>query len=72
MVFRLILEKDIGHLAVEGRFPSKTIDELKKKGHKISVDTEWSLGRMTAASKENGILKGAANPRFMQGYAIGR
>jgi hypothetical protein len=27
---------------------------------------------MTAASKENGILKGAANPRFMQGYAIGR
>ena len=65
-------ETDIGHLAVEGRFPSKTIDELKKKGHKISVDTEWSLGRMTAASKENGILKGAANPRFMQGYAIGR
>ena len=53
-------------------FPSKTIDELKNKGHKISVDTEWSLGRMTAASKENGILKGAANPRFMQGYAIGR
>jgi len=27
---------------------------------------------MTAASMENGILKGAANPRFMQGYAIGR
>jgi len=27
---------------------------------------------MTAASMDNGILKGAANPRFMQGYAIGR
>ena len=65
-------ETDIGHLAVEGRFPKETIDELLKKGHKVSVDSDWSLGRMTAASMENGILKGAANPRFMQGYAIGR
>ena len=45
---------------------------LLKKGHKVSVDTEWSLGRMTAASKNGEILKAAANPRFMQGYAIGR
>ena len=65
-------ETDIGHLAVERRFPKETIDELLKKGHKVSVDSDWSLGRMTAASMENGILKGAANPRFMQGYAIGR
>jgi len=27
---------------------------------------------MIAASKDNEILKAAANPRFMQGYAIGR
>jgi len=27
---------------------------------------------MTAASKDGEILKAAANPRFMQGYAIGR
>ena len=40
--------------------------------NKVYVENDWSLGRMTAASKENGILKGAANPRFMQGYAIGR
>ena len=65
-------ETDIGHLAIEGRFPKTTIDELKKKGHKVSVDTDWSLGRMTAASKDGQILRGAANPRFMQGYAIGR
>ncbi|MDB2683907.1 gamma-glutamyltransferase family protein [Alphaproteobacteria bacterium] len=65
-------ETDIGHLALEGRFPKETIEALVKKGHKVSVDTDWSLGRMTAASKNNEILKAAANPRFMQGYAIGR
>ena len=65
-------ETDIGHLALEGRFPKETIKELIKRGHKVSVDSDWSLGRMTAASMDNGILKGAANPRFMQGYAIGR
>ena len=50
----------------------KSIDELIKKGHKVIIDDDWSLGRMTAASKDNEILKAAANPRFMQGYAIGR
>jgi gamma-glutamyltranspeptidase/glutathione hydrolase len=65
-------ETDIGHLALEGRFPKETIEALVKKGHKVSVDKDWSLGRMTAASKNNEILKAAANPRFMQGYAIGR
>ena len=65
-------ETDIGHLAIEGRFPKETIDELIKKGHKVIIDDNWSLGRMTAASKYKEILKAAANPRFMQGYAIGR
>ena len=59
-------------MAVEGRFPKETIDALIKKGHKVSVDSDWSLGRMVAASKEKEVLKAAANPRFMQGYAIGR
>ena len=46
--------------------------ELISKGHNVVVEDEWSLGRMTAASKEGNILKAGANPRFMQGYAIGR
>jgi gamma-glutamyltranspeptidase/glutathione hydrolase len=34
---------------------------------------EWSLGRVSAAGREpGGILKAAANPRGMQGYAVGR
>jgi gamma-glutamyltranspeptidase/glutathione hydrolase len=33
---------------------------------------DWSLGRISAAGREDGLLKAAANPRGMQGYAIGR
>jgi len=65
-------EWDPGHLAIEGRFPKATIDELKKRGHKVVVEDDWGLGRLTAATKEDGMLKAAANPRFMQGYAAGR
>jgi gamma-glutamyltranspeptidase/glutathione hydrolase len=32
----------------------------------------WSEGPLTAAKKEDGLLKAAANPRGMQGYAVGR
>jgi len=65
-------ETEIGHLAIEGRFPEETAEALRKKGHNLVVDDDWSLGRMTAASKDGEMLKAAANPRFMQGYAIGR
>ena len=33
----------------------------------------WSLGRVTAVAREDdGLLKAGANPRGMQGYAVGR
>ncbi|MEK9671322.1 MAG: gamma-glutamyltransferase family protein [Rhodospirillaceae bacterium] len=63
---------DPGHLVIEGRFPKETQQELVKRGHKLEVDDDWAIGRLTAACKEDGVLKAAANPRFMQGYAIGR
>ena len=53
-------------------FPDRTIKQLREKGHNLFIEPEWSLGRMTAASSNNGIFKAAANPRYMQGYAIGR
>jgi gamma-glutamyltranspeptidase/glutathione hydrolase len=65
-------ETDIGHLAIEGRFPEATAEDLRRRGHRLVVEDNWSLGRMTAASKDGEMLKAAANPRFMQGYAIGR
>jgi gamma-glutamyltranspeptidase/glutathione hydrolase len=61
-----------GHVVVEGRFPPATIAALRRRGHDVEVDADWSLGRVTAACKDGPLLKAAANPRFMQGYAAGR
>ena len=63
---------DLGSLAIEGRFPEATISELKKRGHRVTVVDDWSLGRLSAAVKDGDLLKAAANPRLMQGYAVGR
>jgi gamma-glutamyltranspeptidase / glutathione hydrolase len=36
------------------------------------VTEPWSLGRLSATAREGALLKAAANPRLMQGYAVGR
>jgi gamma-glutamyltranspeptidase/glutathione hydrolase len=60
-------------LALESRFDSRTVAELQRRGHDVSLQPAWSLGRVTAAAREpDGLLKAAANPRGMQGYAVGR
>ena len=60
-------------LAVEGRFGESVIDELRGRGHEVTVWPDWSLGRVTAVGREpDGMLKAGANPRGMQGYAVGR
>jgi gamma-glutamyltranspeptidase/glutathione hydrolase len=59
-------------LSLEARFPEKTVRELERRGHKVTVTEPWSLGRLSAAAREGALLKAAANPRFMQGYAVGR
>jgi gamma-glutamyltranspeptidase / glutathione hydrolase len=61
-----------GHLALEGRFPKATVDHLRRRGHDVELRDGWSLGRVSAAAKDGPLLKVAANPRHMQGYAIGR
>jgi gamma-glutamyltranspeptidase/glutathione hydrolase len=61
-----------GHVALEGRFPHRTVEELRRRGHEIEVVDDWSLGRVTAAARDGGLLRAAANPRLMQNYAIGR
>ena len=63
---------DLGSLSVEARLPESTKEELAERGHRVSEVDGWSLGRLSAAKREDGMLKAAANPRFMQGYAIGR
>jgi len=59
-------------VVLEDRFPQTTIDELIRRGHQIEVGASWSEGRLTGATIENKILRAAANPRGMQGYAAGR
>jgi gamma-glutamyltranspeptidase/glutathione hydrolase len=59
-------------LELEARFPPAVIDDLRARGHDVTVQPDWSLGRVTAVQSENGQLRAAANPRGMQGYAVGR
>ncbi|MGE3968747.1 MAG: gamma-glutamyltransferase, partial [Dongiaceae bacterium] len=59
-------------LGIEDRVDPKTVAALGKRGHDVTLEQPWSLGRISAASRRDGVLKAAANPRGMQGYAIGR
>ena len=61
-----------GVLVVEGRMPKETVEELRRRGHIVEVGDDWSEGRLVAAKREGVRRKAAANPRGMQGYAIGR
>jgi len=59
-------------LEVESRVGTAVIDDLRRRGHLVNVRPAWSLGRISAVARRNGILYAAANPRGMQGYAVGR
>jgi gamma-glutamyltranspeptidase/glutathione hydrolase len=63
-----------GEVIVESRVDSQAIEELERRGHTVTVAEPWSLGRLSAVSRdeETGVLRAAANPRGMQGYAAGR
>jgi gamma-glutamyltranspeptidase/glutathione hydrolase len=58
---------------IESRFGDDVVEELRGRGHEIGVTDAWSLGRVSAVAREpDGVLKAGANPRGMQGYAVGR
>jgi gamma-glutamyltranspeptidase / glutathione hydrolase len=57
---------------LEARFGDSVVSELRERGHDVVVTGDWSLGRVSAVACEDGLLKGAASPRGMQGYAVGR
>ena len=65
-----------GVLALEDRFSEATRGSLARRGHRLRVGDPWSEGRLTGCAREETpegrILRAAANPRGMQGYAIGR
>jgi len=59
-------------LDVESRVGQDVLDDLRRRGHLVNVRPAWSLGRVSAVARRDGILYAAANPRGMQGYAVGR
>jgi gamma-glutamyltranspeptidase/glutathione hydrolase len=67
----------LNKISIESRFPAQTLESLRSRGHDVAVGDAWSEGRLTACARERDgrgqwILKAAANPRGMQGYAVGR
>jgi gamma-glutamyltranspeptidase/glutathione hydrolase len=61
------------HVAVESRAGRETIDGLRARGHEVEETDPWSLGRVSMVARDrDGRLRAGANPRGMQGYAVGR
>lgn len=65
-----------GLVVLEGRFPEATRAYLAERGHRLTVGGPWTEGRLSGCAREETsegrVLKGAANPRGVQGYAVGR
>ncbi|MGH7067314.1 MAG: gamma-glutamyltransferase family protein [Acetobacteraceae bacterium] len=61
-----------GKLVLEGRYGDDVRDELGRRNHLVEKGEDWSEGRLSAARVEAGQMFAGANPRGMQGYAVGR
>jgi gamma-glutamyltranspeptidase/glutathione hydrolase len=63
-----------GSVTVESRMSADVVEELRRRGHHVTVGDAWSEGRLCAVARDprTGVLSAAANPRGMQGYAVGR
>ncbi|MFF3686140.1 gamma-glutamyltransferase family protein [Streptomyces sp. NPDC002187] len=63
-----------GSVTVESRMDPEVVEALRRRGHDITVGEAWVEGRMCVVSRDpaTGIVSAAANPRGMQGYAVGR
>jgi gamma-glutamyltranspeptidase/glutathione hydrolase len=62
-----------GKVVIEGRYPDAVLAALRDRGHLAEKGEDWSEGRLSAARREaDGQMFAGANPRGMQGYAVGR
>ncbi|MDJ0462826.1 gamma-glutamyltransferase [Streptomyces sp. H27-C3] len=63
-----------GSVTVESRMDEGVVAELRRLGHDVTVGGPWSEGRLCVVARDpaTGVLSAAANPRGMQGYAVGR
>ncbi len=62
-----------GKLVIEGRYGADVLADLLSRGHVAEMGEPWSEGRLSGARREpDGQMYAGANPRGMQGYAVGR
>ncbi len=62
-----------GKLVLEGRFGAEVLAALQARGHLAELGGDWTEGRLSGARIEpDGQMFAGANPRGMQGYAVGR
>ena len=62
-----------GVVVVEDRMDDAILAGLRRRGHRVRLSDPWSLGRLSAVTRDvDGVMEAAANPRGMQGYAVGR
>jgi gamma-glutamyltranspeptidase / glutathione hydrolase len=61
-----------GRVVIEGRYDNAVLIDLKNRGHQVEKGQDWSEGRLSGARIEGSQLRAGANPRGMQGYAVGR
>jgi gamma-glutamyltranspeptidase/glutathione hydrolase len=62
-----------GKVVLEGRYDAAVLAALQARGHLAEMGGDWSEGRLSAARLEaDGQMFTGANPRGMQGYAVGR
>ncbi len=63
-----------GVLVAEDRLGEGVLNALGRSGHRVVRAGPWSLSRMCAVARDErtGVLSAGANPRGMQGYAVGR
>ncbi len=62
-----------GKVVLEGRYDPTVLHEMLVRGHLAELGGDWTEGRLSAARIEpDGQMFAGANPRGMQGYAVGR
>jgi gamma-glutamyltranspeptidase/glutathione hydrolase len=61
-------------LVAETRLGAEVLRDLAARGHRVSTSAAWSLGRLSAVTRDpsTGRLGAAANSRGGTGYAAGR
>lgn len=60
-------------VSVENRVDAGVVDELRRRGHEVSLAGPWGHGKPMAVriDSEHGVIRGGVSPRAVIGYALG-